>query len=278
MLGHMSDGERVFAYRALSIGRGDPAPLPGFEQDDWMATAGFGRRAIGDLVAEWRAVRAATIVLAESLTADRRSGGASPPGRPSACGRSSTSRRATRRTTSRSCASAIAARPDGRSRGRSPARRGRSAAARPRRARRSAGVVATRFSLPQRLMTRIADSTVVPVSSAISRRESASGIVTRPLSARPNRPASVRRRRATRRSTGAESVGEAPRHVHLPDHESLQEAARHLGVRVDRGEEGALRDAQDRRGLERDRRGGETLALEDRDGADGLARGRTGRG
>jgi hypothetical protein len=70
MLGHMSDGERVFAYRALSIGRGDPAPLPGFEQDDWMATAGFGRRAIGDLVAEWRAVRAATIVLAESLPAD----------------------------------------------------------------------------------------------------------------------------------------------------------------------------------------------------------------
>lgn len=70
MLGHMSDAERVFAYRALSIGRGDPAPLPGFEQDDWMATADFGRRAIGDLVAEWRAVRAATVTLAEGLPAE----------------------------------------------------------------------------------------------------------------------------------------------------------------------------------------------------------------
>ena len=70
MLGHMSDAERVFAYRALSIGRGDPAPLPGFEQDDWMATAAFGRRAIGDLLAEWRAVRAATIALAEGFPPD----------------------------------------------------------------------------------------------------------------------------------------------------------------------------------------------------------------
>lgn len=67
MLGHLSDAERVFAYRAMSIGRGDPAPLPGFEQDDWMATAGFGGRAIGDLLAEWRAVRAATVALAEGL-------------------------------------------------------------------------------------------------------------------------------------------------------------------------------------------------------------------
>lgn len=67
VLGHMTDTERVFAYRALSIGRGDPSPLPGFEQDDWMATAGFGRRAMDDLLAEWRAVRAATLALVEGF-------------------------------------------------------------------------------------------------------------------------------------------------------------------------------------------------------------------
>lgn len=67
MLGHLSDTERVFAYRALSVGRGDPAPLPGMEQDDWLSTAEFGRRAITDLLAEWRAVRAATVTLAEGL-------------------------------------------------------------------------------------------------------------------------------------------------------------------------------------------------------------------
>ena len=34
VLGHVIDTERVFAYRALCIGRGDRGPLPGFEQDD----------------------------------------------------------------------------------------------------------------------------------------------------------------------------------------------------------------------------------------------------
>jgi hypothetical protein len=70
VLGHLTDTERVFAYRALSSGRGDPSPLPGFEQDDWLAPAGFGRRTIGDLLAEWRAVRAATIALAEGFPAE----------------------------------------------------------------------------------------------------------------------------------------------------------------------------------------------------------------
>jgi uncharacterized damage-inducible protein DinB len=70
VLGHLTDTERVFAYRALSVGRGDPSSLPGMEQDDWMATADFGRRAIGDLLAEWRAVRAATIALAEGFPPD----------------------------------------------------------------------------------------------------------------------------------------------------------------------------------------------------------------
>lgn len=34
VLGHITDGEQVFAYRAMRIGRGDPTPLAGFEQDD----------------------------------------------------------------------------------------------------------------------------------------------------------------------------------------------------------------------------------------------------
>jgi len=70
VLGHMTDTERVFAYRALSIGRGDPSPLPGMEQDEWLPSAGFGRRAIADLLAEWRTVRAATIALVEGFPAE----------------------------------------------------------------------------------------------------------------------------------------------------------------------------------------------------------------
>src|SRR3954467_14165149 len=33
VVGHIIDGERVFAYRALAIARGDRASLPGMEQD-----------------------------------------------------------------------------------------------------------------------------------------------------------------------------------------------------------------------------------------------------
>src|SRR5688572_8706035 len=34
VLGHVIDCERIFAYRALAIARGETQPLPGFEEDD----------------------------------------------------------------------------------------------------------------------------------------------------------------------------------------------------------------------------------------------------
>ena len=36
VVGHMADTERVMAYRALRIGRGDATPLAGFDQDDFV--------------------------------------------------------------------------------------------------------------------------------------------------------------------------------------------------------------------------------------------------
>ena len=36
VLGHVTDAERIFTYRALRIARGDQTPLPGFEQDDFV--------------------------------------------------------------------------------------------------------------------------------------------------------------------------------------------------------------------------------------------------
>ena len=58
MLGHMTDTERVFGYRALSMARGDPAQLPGMEQDDWMAAADFSSYSLEDLLSEFKTVRA----------------------------------------------------------------------------------------------------------------------------------------------------------------------------------------------------------------------------
>src|ERR1041385_2434998 len=36
LVGHISDSERVFAYRALRISRSDKTPIEGFEQDDYV--------------------------------------------------------------------------------------------------------------------------------------------------------------------------------------------------------------------------------------------------
>jgi hypothetical protein len=67
VLVHVGDTERVFAYRALRFARGDATPLPGFEQDDYVATAGADDRTLEDIVAELRAIRAATLALFRGL-------------------------------------------------------------------------------------------------------------------------------------------------------------------------------------------------------------------
>ena len=65
-LQHVTDTERVFALRALWFARGAEAPLPGFDQDGWAVAAEPGP--LEALVAEFRAVRAATLALLEGLT------------------------------------------------------------------------------------------------------------------------------------------------------------------------------------------------------------------
>ena len=67
MLGHVVDSERVFTYRALRFGRGDPAPLTGFDEKTWVPTSGAKDRTIADLLAEFAAVRAATMALFRHL-------------------------------------------------------------------------------------------------------------------------------------------------------------------------------------------------------------------
>lgn len=67
---HMLDTERIFAYRALRIGRGDTTPLPGFEQDDYVPASGADARPLADILGEYDNVRAATLSLLESFTAE----------------------------------------------------------------------------------------------------------------------------------------------------------------------------------------------------------------
>lgn len=79
VLGHVTDAERVFAYRALRIARGDETPLPGFDENAWVPEGRFGRRTLVDLLAEHHDVRRATLALFHHLPpdADTRTGTAS---------------------------------------------------------------------------------------------------------------------------------------------------------------------------------------------------------
>ena len=67
VIGHLVDSERIFAYRALRIARGDSTPLPGFEENDYVRVAGFDRRPLPELASEFDTVRRSTLSLFESV-------------------------------------------------------------------------------------------------------------------------------------------------------------------------------------------------------------------
>ena len=79
VVGHLADTERVLAYRAMRIARGDTTPLPGFDENAYVPVAKFDNRSLADLVGELRTVRAATLALLRSFDDDawRRRGTAS---------------------------------------------------------------------------------------------------------------------------------------------------------------------------------------------------------
>jgi len=70
LVGHIIDAERIFAYRALAIARGDRRPLPGMDQDEYMAGADFDALPLSGLVEEFEAVRRSTLLLLRHLPAE----------------------------------------------------------------------------------------------------------------------------------------------------------------------------------------------------------------
>jgi hypothetical protein len=69
VVGHLNDGERVFAYRALRFSRGDTTPLPGFDQDPYVAAAPSNRLPLADLLDEFATLRRSTLFLLRPLDA-----------------------------------------------------------------------------------------------------------------------------------------------------------------------------------------------------------------
>jgi hypothetical protein len=63
VVGHLADAERVFAYRAMRIGRSDETPIEGFDENAYVAAARFDRRPLAELADELAAVRRTTLAL-----------------------------------------------------------------------------------------------------------------------------------------------------------------------------------------------------------------------
>ena len=70
VVGHLSDAERIFCYRALRFARGDAQPLTGFDENSYVPAGRFNDRRIADLLDEFEAVRAATVHLFRHLDED----------------------------------------------------------------------------------------------------------------------------------------------------------------------------------------------------------------
>ncbi len=67
VLGHVCDTERIFAYRALRIARGDRTPIEGYEQDDYVRNGPFAQSPLPELIEDYIAVRRATLTLLRNL-------------------------------------------------------------------------------------------------------------------------------------------------------------------------------------------------------------------
>jgi len=67
VVGHVTDAERIFGYRALRFAREDETPLPGFDEQSYTPAGRFDARPLASLAAELDAVRGATIALFTGL-------------------------------------------------------------------------------------------------------------------------------------------------------------------------------------------------------------------
>lgn len=68
LVGHLSDAERVFAYRALRFSRADTTDLPGFDEDHFVAHSAYDQRTLADLRDEFRHLREANLRMFAGMT------------------------------------------------------------------------------------------------------------------------------------------------------------------------------------------------------------------
>jgi uncharacterized damage-inducible protein DinB len=67
VLGHLVDGERVFGYRAFCISRGEQAPLPSFDENQYVSASRFDATPLLELADELALVRRSNLVVLRRL-------------------------------------------------------------------------------------------------------------------------------------------------------------------------------------------------------------------
>lgn len=67
LIGHMIDTERILTYRVICFARGEKTPLPGFEEDDYVANAHFSDRSLLSFSDEFSLLRRSNMYLFKSL-------------------------------------------------------------------------------------------------------------------------------------------------------------------------------------------------------------------
>jgi hypothetical protein len=65
---HLTDAERIFAYRALRFARKDKTSLSGFEENDYVPESNANNQSIEQLLEEFNAVRNSSVALFRSFT------------------------------------------------------------------------------------------------------------------------------------------------------------------------------------------------------------------
>jgi uncharacterized damage-inducible protein DinB len=71
IIGHLVDTERIMAYRALCISRGEQSPLPGYDHESYVDQCNFDQRSLQSLSTEYDALRNANISMFSSFTREQ---------------------------------------------------------------------------------------------------------------------------------------------------------------------------------------------------------------
>lgn len=71
VIGHVTDTERIMAYRLLRFSRKDKSPLAGFEENDYVLHSRFKLLSINELKEEFIAIRKSNLYLFRALSEEQ---------------------------------------------------------------------------------------------------------------------------------------------------------------------------------------------------------------